>query len=227
MTAPPPYPRIPYLWRSGNDRDDLVLDAASRSPWLTDSVVVEEKLDGANVSLWLERGSVHISSRGGAGAMDRAGQLGRLRAWAAEYDGALRPLLGTGLVVYGEWLWLTHGVRYDALPELLVVLDVWDRRTGFASAPERDSRARDSGLLVPPLLFAGVLRTPERLSDLLGTSRWSSSPMEGAVLRRGPGERVKVVRSDYRRRIDSEWRRSREFNEVRPNRSRPIEANVQ
>lgn len=207
MTAPPPYPRIPYLWPSGNDRDDLVLDAASRSRWLTDPVVVEEKLDGANVSLWLESGSVHVSSRGGAGAMDRAGQLGRLRAWAAEHDGALRPLLDTGLVVYGEWLWLTHGVRYDALPELLVVLDMWDPRAGFASTPERDTHAREAGLLVPPLLFGGcaphlgpAVGPPRDVPVVIVTDGGSRAPPRT----RGPGQggAVRLPTSD-RRRMES------------------------
>jgi hypothetical protein len=67
-------------------------------------VPVEEKLDGANVSLWFDEGRLRVATRGGADAMDRAGQLGRLRAWGAERHGSLVELLEGDVAAYGEWL---------------------------------------------------------------------------------------------------------------------------
>ena len=83
MIEPPKYPRTPYLWRD-DGRAENVVPPGEREAWFRTPVVVEEKLDGANVSLWLDDGQLRVASRGGAEAMDRAGQLGRLRAWGAQ-----------------------------------------------------------------------------------------------------------------------------------------------
>lgn len=143
MKPPPAYPRTPYLWPAPGHQanSDRIVPRDQLDGWYEAPVVVEEKLDGANISLWLDdRGRIEVASRGGPDAQDRAGQLGRLRAWAADHDEALRELLGDGHSLYGEWLWLTHGTRYDALPDWLIVLDLWAPPLGFLSLIERDRR---------------------------------------------------------------------------------------
>lgn len=206
--TPPPYPRTPHLWTvPGRIDDDRVIPPDERAGWLRAPLVVEEKLDGANVSLWLDDGRMQVASRGGAGAMDRAGQLGRLRAWAAERDASLRGLLADGWAIYGEWLWLTHGTEYDLLPDWLVVLDCWHPSVGFAGLADRDRRVEGAGLVVPPRLFEGVLGSEAAVTALFGPSRFSRSggPAEGLVLRDAAGRRCKVVDRNYRRRTDEEW----------------------
>ena len=105
--ASPSYPRMPYLWASeAITRGDQVLAPAEISDWLLHPVAVEEKLDGANVSIWWEQSQIQVASRGGPDAMDRGGQLGPLRSWVYAGYGQLQPLLANGLVLYAEWLWL-------------------------------------------------------------------------------------------------------------------------
>jgi hypothetical protein len=97
MTPPPQYPRIPYLWAPPGHRGrDRVIPVGDVAAWFEQPVVAEEKLDGANVTLWSEEGRIQVASRAGAGAMDRGGQLGRLRAWVAEREGSLGPLVADG-----------------------------------------------------------------------------------------------------------------------------------
>lgn len=216
MTHVPPYLRTPYLWSDRDDlADDRVLLREEVERWLSIPVVVEEKLDGANVSIWLRAtGRLDVASRGGTGAMDRAGQLGRLRAWVAERDEVLRGLLVPGTVLYAEWLWLTHGTQYDALPDWLVVLDIWRSGDGFASLDQRDRLAGAAGLVVPPRRFDGVLHTRRRVEQLLGRSAYCGScRAEGLVLRSGDGGRCKLVDPRYRRRSDDEWR-DRQHNQL-------------
>lgn len=181
------------------------MSAADRDAWFHVPVVVEEKLDGANVCLWLDGGTVRVASRGGSDAMDRAGQLGRLRAWVGERHDRLAELLGEGLVAYGEWLWLEHSVHYDRLPDWLVLLDVWSEATGMRSVHTRNHLAARHGLVVPPALFEGVLGGRKALLGLMGTSRFGSKPMEGVVLRREDGTRCKVIRPGFSRRTDDSW----------------------
>lgn len=212
--SPPPYPRVPHLWRPSVSTDDLVVAAAERAGWFSEPVTVEEKLDGANVCLWFADDQLQVASRGGPGARDRAGQLGRLRAWGSQHDTQLRQALDGGWSMYAEWLWLAHGITYDRLPALLVVLDLWRTDVGFARTADRDERAESASLAVPPRLFCGVLSGPTRLRGLVERSRYSSNRMEGVILRRGPGQLCKVVRDDYRRRSDDQWSVGRAYNQL-------------
>ncbi len=215
MTGPPPYPRTPHLWPDAAHPRRLMVPPEEVDGWLRSPVVVEEKLDGANVSLWCAEGGVRVATRGGPDAMDRAGQLGRLRAWAAERSGRLEPLLADDGVLYGEWLWMRHGVAYDALPDWLVALDVWHPVHGFGDIAERDARCASAGVVVPPRLFTGVLESRDRLAQLMDRSAWArGQPPEGVILRRGDGRRCKVVRDGFVRRDDASWRQRPERNRL-------------
>ncbi len=217
MTWPPQYPRVPHLPPAPEaTRDDLVLDRRATSALLAERVVVEEKLDGANVMLWLDRDAVKAATRGGPGARDRGAQLGPLRAWAAGRIDTLRPLLADRRVLYGEWMWLTHSIAYDALPDSFIGLDLLSPETGFATLATRDQALDSAGLVSPPRLFTGVLGTRERLDELLATSRYGGHRAEGLIIRpTAPGSRVrvaKVVGERFERRSDESWRRDRQRN---------------
>jgi hypothetical protein len=209
-TAPPPYPRIPYLWPSDvATAGDRVVPDVERELWFHRHVVVEEKIDGANVTIWWEDGRPRVASRGGPDAMDRGGQLGPLRAWADRRYEVLRPMLEGGAVLYAEWLWLSHTVVYEALPDYLVALDVLRPDSGLLALPERDELCRRARLAVPPRLFSGVLRSVAALLDLIGPSGLGSQPMEGVVIRRDDGQLCKVVRPGFVRAGDDRIGRRR------------------
>jgi hypothetical protein len=146
--------------------------------------------------------------------MDRGHQLGRLRAWVAARHRELAELTHGGWAVYAEWLWLTHTVHYDALPDYLVVLDLSHPDTGFLPAADRDKRCREVAMTTPAGFFCGVLGSIENLYGLLGRSRFSSEAMEGAVLRAPEGARCKVLRPGFVRRDDDDWSASRRHNRL-------------
>lgn len=215
--TPPPYPRTPHLWPVPGSAGRLVLPPDEAQRWLQVPIVVEEKLDGANVALWFEEpgSELRVASRGGPEARDRAGQLGRLRAWSAERRHELGQLLKGGWALYAEWLWLEHGVHYDRLSDLLVALDLWHPERGFAPLEERDRRCQEAGLVLPPRLFQGVLGSHQRLRDLIQQSRFSSSQSaEGLILRTGDSARCKLVAAGHVRRSDEDWLSERKHNEV-------------
>lgn len=216
MTTPPPYPRVGHLVPGRGTRDDVALDAAAVQAFLGREVVVEEKLDGANVSLWLEDGVVACGLRSGVDAMDRAGQLGPLRAWVAQHDEALRRALAEDRAIYAEWLLLSHSVGYDRLPSYLVVLDLW-RAEGFATPQQRNEVCAAAGLPVPPEVWRGVPGSVAAVEKLLGPSSFGPGPMEGLVVRTVDGGRprlAKLLRPGFDQLDDAEWRRGRPHNRL-------------
>lgn len=215
--APPPYPRIPHLVAGRGTRDDRVLAADEVADLLSQEVVVEEKLDGANVSMWIEDGAVQSALRGGLGTADRAGQLGPLRAWLAGRGDDLVALLGEGLALYGEWLYLAHTLSYDRLPSLLCALDLRRPDGTFLTVDQRNECCARTGLSVPPELWRGVPGDLAAVEALLGPSRYRSGPAEGVVVRTADarGHRIgKLLRPGFAPMSDEAWRKGRPRNQL-------------
>jgi hypothetical protein len=217
MWAPPPYPRIPHLFRTpGVTRDDRVLSATESDALLHSDLLIEEKLDGANVMLWIDESQrIQVAGRAGPGALDRAGQLGPLRSWVAEHEDRLRTALQGEYVLYAEWLWLAHSVPYVRLPSYLIVIDAWNGRIGFTTTEGRNVLCARTGLTTPPVLFKGVPRTQEALQDLFGQSSFGDTLAEGLILRDMRGKVAKLLSPLFSRLPDEAWRTARPRNRLR------------
>jgi RNA ligase len=220
MVAPPTYPRIPHLVPGRGTRDDLVLNDWERDSFLAREILVEEKLDGANVVIWNENGIARCALRSGPGGMDRAGQLGPLKAWIGEHIESVASALRTCSALYGEWLFLAHSVPYDRLASYLVVLDVWDESQGFRSANERNAVCAEADLVVPPELWRGVAATVEAVESRIGVSRCADKPMEGVVTRALDSTEprlAKLLSSAFVPVSDSDWQKGRPRNRTANN----------
>ncbi|CAI8851918.1 RNA ligase family protein [Methylocaldum szegediense] len=218
------FPHTPHIaWLGqGTPRDDKVLSPSEVEALLSDEVVVEEKLDGANLGLsFAEDGSLRAQNRGQYLAEPHAGQFARLPAWLMQHGEALRSVLNRDLIVFGEWCAARHSLDYTALPDWFVVFDVYDRKVGkFWNTARRNALAMQAGLMVVPQLFHGktTLKALEALVNST-TSRYRKGPLEGVVIRRESSEwceaRAKLIRVDFTQAIDTHWRRRRiEWNRV-------------
>jgi len=220
------FPHTPHLaWLGeGTPRDDKVLPPAEARSLLTGDVVVEEKLDGANLGISLTSdGTLRFQNRGQYLVQPYSGQFQRLTSWVERNQPAVSGVLGEGQILFGEWCAARHSVAYDQLPDWFLVFDVFDRvRREFWSTSRRDVLAHRAGLQVVPLLFEGHT-TLAALKDLVTTakSRFCSGTIEGLVIRRQSAEwltaRAKLVRSDFVQNIGDHWRRRAiEWNRVQP-----------
>jgi len=218
------YPHTPHLaWLGhGEPRDDKVLSAVDVKTLLADDVVVEEKLDGANLGLSLgPDGSLRAQNRGSYLADPHAGQVARLPAWIAQHESSLRAVLRPDLILFGEWCAARHSLDYSALPDWYLVFDVYDRSAGrFWNSLRRNALAEGAGLAVVP----EVCRGKTSLADLkqlvtTATSRYRPGVLEGLVIRRESSEwveaRAKLVRPDFTQAIETHWRkRAIEWNRI-------------
>jgi len=151
-------------------------------------VVVQEKVDGSQISFCLNASSeVEIRSKGAQlhtlapDQMFSAGVAAIL---------ALADKLTPGLVYRGEYLRRPkHNVlAYDrAPPNHVVLFDVEDRRLGegyFFSPEALAAEAERIGLMSVPVLFSGVIESPDALRAMLDTvSCLGGAKIEGVVVK--------------------------------------------
>jgi hypothetical protein len=218
------YPHTPHLaWLGdGAPRDDKVLSAAEARDLLAGDVVVEEKLDGANLGFSLSPdGGLLAQNRGQYLAEPYTGQFARLPAWMALHRDALMGVLTPNLLLFGEWCAARHSLDYNALPDLFLLFDVCDRFAGrFWSVDRRNALARTAGLATPPEIFRGHASLSELKRRVSSTpSRFRAGALEGVVIRRESGDwsetRAKLVRPDFAQAIKTHWRkRTIEWNRM-------------
>lgn len=218
------FPHTPHIaWLGeGSPRDDKVLLPHEVTELLAAEVVIEEKLDGANVGFSLAPdGSLRAQNRGQYLAEPHAGQFARLPAWLAQHGEGLRSVLASNLIVFGEWCAARHSLDYTTLPDWFLLFDVYDRTAGqFWSTTRRNELASRAGLLTVPQVQQGKV-TVSDLKKLVSdtTSRYRAGPLEGVVIRRESVDwceaRAKLVRPDFTQAIESHWRkRAIEWNRI-------------
>lgn len=218
------FPHTPHLaWLGpGQPRDDKVLSPREASALLSGNVIVEEKLDGANLGISLGGdGSLLVQNRGQYLAQPFSGQFARLNSWLPLHDSALRGHLGPDRILFGEWCAARHSLDYVNLPDWFLAFDVYERSCSrFWSTSRRDALAAEVGLSAIPRLFAGGATVAE-LKALLQreTSRFRKGPFEGVIVRKESDlwleARAKLVHPEFTQAMGEHWsRRDREWNRL-------------
>jgi ATP-dependent RNA circularization protein (DNA/RNA ligase family) len=218
------FPHTSHLaWLAeGEPRDDKVLSAREAQALLAGEVVVEEKLDGANLGFSLSaEGELLAQNRGQYLAEPHAGQFARLPAWISLHRDALLGALQPGLMLFGEWCAARHSLDYGALPDWFLLFDVYDRDAErFWSTTRRNRLAARAGLAKVREIQRGRTSLTE-LKQLVATatSRFRNGPMEGIVVRSESDDwceaRAKLVRPDFTQAIATHWRkRAIEWNRI-------------
>lgn len=218
------FPHTPHLTWLGTEtpRDDKVLDPVEAEALLRGSVLVEEKLDGANLGLSLaDDGQLRAQNRGQYLQDPHSGQFSRLQAWLAQHGEAVRAVLRPELILFGEWCAARHSLDYVALPDWLLVFDVYDRSKGkFWSSRRRNALAEQAGLKLVPKVFSGHTSVKQLVKQVQTTpSHYRDGSLEGLVIRRESVDwceaRAKLVRADFTQAIEQHWRRRAiEWNRV-------------
>lgn len=203
------YPRTQHLLGSRQQRGDEDLAIVSPADLKGCFLVVEEKLDGANSAISFDDdGVLVLQSRGhvlSGGPRER--QFDLFKRWANAHRDALSRVLGTRYILYGEWLYARHTIRYDRLPHYFLEFDVFDRDMDeFLSTERRHTLLSSTPVISVPVLGQGLL---SRFEDLIGRSTCSSTEiMEGLYIKweedgcvRG---RYKYVRDSFTQAVEQE-----------------------
>jgi hypothetical protein len=197
------------------------MGAAEASDLLCQPMVIEEKVDGANLGLSLgDDGRLRAQSRGHYLDARTEGQWKPLWRWLSHRAERLTAVLTPSLIAHGEWCYAEHSVFYDALPDWFLLFDVYDRASGrFWSRVRRDEWATASGVSTVPLIATGTFGL-SALRKLLGRSRLGSPVAEGIYLRWDDADwlavRAKVVRPGWVMAGDEQWSGPLKTNRLAP-----------
>lgn len=209
------FPHTPHLlWLGeGTPREDKILTRSEAVAFLAGEVVVEEKVDGANLGLSVgPDGRLRAQSR--ANYLNPAhchSQWKPLWPWLRLHQESLTAALGGNLILYGEWCHARHTVAYDRLPDWFFAFDIFEPASGyFWSTTRRNALARSVGLKTVPELFRGGLQF-NQIRDLMSQSKVASRPAEGLYLRREDDchllHRAKVIAPAFQQQIEKHWTR--------------------
>lgn len=212
------FPHTPHLaWLGeGVPRDDKVLSEPEARLVLDAPIVVEEKLDGANLGFSIAAsGGLQVQNRGSYIVKPFPGQFGLLRQWLELHQDTLLAHLPDHVILFGEWCAARHSLGYSRLPDWFLVFDVYDRALGqFWSTSRRNALAATLELPVVPSLLSGRT-TKSTLEHLLAQakSNFYDGPLEGIVIRHEDEHwlqaRAKLVRPDFTQAIAAHWRSRR------------------
>lgn len=208
------FPRTPHLFGSTGTNDDRYLCAEASHRFLSDqSLIVEEKLDGANVGIHFQSdGELILQAKQLRIADGMHRQYELFRHWAAIKRRAWEPCLEDRYILFGEWLFARHSIHYRLLPHYFFEFDVYDKVTRqFLSLEQRLDFITKLGVPTVPVIHTGPV-DKDQLQRLIGPSRFDSrfenpvtgewdTLMEGVYLRTEANDtvsgRAKFVRDDF------------------------------
>jgi hypothetical protein len=216
------FPSTPHLAWLGTQpvRDDKVMTPNEVAELLSNELVVEEKIDGANLGIsFEEKIGFRFQNRGNWLEGKLTGQWERLRGWAAQHTTRLGAVLPVDHVLFGEWCYAKHSIYYDRLPDWFVAFDVYDAVADrFWSIERRDDLLRDAGLAPVPKVASGRFSLQQLIRMLDEPSAFGDAPREGIYLRIDQDDwlvsRAKLVRPEFVQQIGEHW----SFRAIQPNR---------
>lgn len=218
------FPSTPHLFWLGKNtpRDDKLLSPAEAKAFLDALVVVEEKVDGANVGLSFSAdGDLRIQNRGQYLKVGENGQFKEIWQWVRRIEDKIFDVLWDRLIVFGEWCYAQHSVHYFSLPDWFLGFDVFDEKVGAFWSVENRNRLLDRiGLSKVAEVARGRMNRDKLLELLDKPSAYGAARVEGLYLRRESArfliQRAKIVRAEFSEGITEHWsRRPITVNECR------------
>lgn len=222
------FPHTPHLiWLGeGEPRDDKVLSEDESQAMLDGPVVVEEKLDGANIGFSHGPEGIRVQNRGSYLHRPFRGQFTRLDAWMALHQEGFR-VLPPHCMLFGEWCAACHSLEYSRLSDWFNAFDIYDlEHQAFMSTARRDELCHRMGIETVPQLVEGNFTIAE-LKGMLAKAESACRPggPEGLVIRKERNGwlelRAKLVQPGFLQSIGEHWsRREIRWNRlgVQPNR---------
>jgi ATP-dependent RNA circularization protein (DNA/RNA ligase family) len=195
---------------------------------LTGKVTIEEKIDGANVGIIGVNNNLHppkpfrLQKRGSLIDFSEHEQYNRFKAWSGKrWDDLMK--IPSRTYVYGEFMWATHHIYYDNLPDWFICFDIWDGKR-FYNRQEKEDFCKELNLEIISLIYEGYIDDILHLESFVrGLSEYSTDhDREGIVVKNYRKQmRGKIVVPEFVKELNedgthwiSKWD-SRKVNKLR------------
>jgi ATP-dependent RNA circularization protein (DNA/RNA ligase family) len=206
------FPSTPHLAVLGkNDvRDDKVFSEKECLDFLKNELIIEEKIDGANLGISFDTdGNIMAQNRGSLLLLPGSGQWKKLSEWLEPKLDALFENLGEHYILFGEWCYAQHSVPYDKLPDWFSGFDVFDKQAQkFLSCERREQIFQHCHIFSVPKVARGKF-TLDELKNLMQKSAFGSQTAEGLYLRHDSEnwliQRAKLVRENFVQEDTKHW----------------------
>jgi protein-tyrosine phosphatase len=200
------FPRTKHFTNLGSmSRDDLLLDIKDITEILKYDLLIEEKVDGANLGFFLDKETQKIRVQNRSHFVDSTyhEQFKLLDKWITDHRVELYDIFEKGnYILFGEWLYFKHSIHYTKLPDYFLIYDIFDKETeDFLSREIIVDMLKDTTLHMVPIIYEGKT-TLENLKNMVNTiSKYYDGKVEGIYIRAIANKivkyRSKIVRSDF------------------------------
>lgn len=208
------FPHTPHItWLGiGGLRYDKLLSRHEVEELLSGEVIIEEKVDGANIGFSLdEKGELQVQNRGSFLEQPYGGQFSRLNDWLGQFTSQMESHLTENLIVFGEWCAARHTIQYDHLSDFFLLFDIYDKLEGkFWSVSRRNEWSQKVGIHTVPQIDKGCFSS-DSLQDLLHSTKsfFREGPPEGIIVRNDDTlwnrVRGKLVQAEFVQTIETHW----------------------
>lgn len=207
------FPRTPHLFvlPGLNIRDDKVLSPAEAQVFFDNDIIVEEKVDGANVGFsFTEAGEMKIQNRGNFLSPNSNSQFDTIWDWAYKRVHSLSHYLTSRYILFGEWCYAKHSIHYTLLPDWFLGFDIYDRQNElFLNTVHRNEIFKEVSIHPVPIIGMGKYSRKDLISVVQGKSSLGGGQLEGIYLRFDSKDRLvkraKLVKEDFIQKIDEHW----------------------
>lgn len=209
------FPRTPHLFvvPGLNIRDDKLLSHEDATLFYSNPVIIEEKVDGANVGISLNPdGNLQVQNRGNYIRPGEHPQFDTLWEWLYARTPLLSDYLTDRYMLFGEWCYLMHSVSYNALPDWFIGIDIYDSEAGkFFNTSQRNDFFKRLNIFPVPKIAEGSFSKDEFLELLVSSrSHLGAEQLEGFYIRFEDHQwllkRAKIVRGDFIQNITEHWK---------------------
>jgi hypothetical protein len=177
-------PRTPHLAGSGIPTSGEHKDRFDWKNLVGRFVVLEEKIDGSEVSFHFDEeanligreraNQIDLDRRGGVEA-----HLDLFKDFLQAMTDHLFERIEDKFIIYAEWCAVAHTIYYNALPSYLIECDVQDKATGlFLSTARRRELFADLPIDQAPVIFEGVATFETHPKHLLTTSAYCDDTIQ-------------------------------------------------
>ena len=200
------FPRTQHIINIGGATvDDRILDKKDYDTFMTDDdVFIAEKVDGAQMGFSInEDFKIVAQNRSHFVNSKSHSQFEKLDKWIMDHSNSLYEILDKDTILFGEWMYATHSINYNNLPDYFLAFDLYNKKKKlFYNRDILVEKLKDTNIHFVREMYRGKVKDNNQLLKMIDQkSIYSDGKVEGIYLKIFEGDyiknRCKLVRNDF------------------------------